>query len=342
MAVAAVLLAAGGALQEPAEARTVAVAPETTGDLPELGPALADASPGDTLLLAPGLYKGAHTLKSGVSLIGAAGPDSTILDADGGRYVLYGRSIGDSTLIAGLTLRNGRRDHPNSGGGGVYLYQSSPTIVNCVFHGHLGYLGPGVYANHRSDPIVAFCEFHDSEGYLGGAVAAYVDCDPLVYNNVIYDNAAVSGGAILALNSAPVIVGNTIVGNRASAAAGGTIYLDSSPALIESNVIAENEGSGVVFCLDDDRPPTIRGNLLWMNSADAERSRCPSYLGLDGNREGDPRFEDTERRALWRQAAPDDTSAAGAVPWDRRATPEVPAPLLERWRSWMAEMGRVD
>jgi len=320
--------------------RVVPVAQEETEALPGLPSALAAASPGDTLLLTPGVYRGTHTLVSGVSLIGRAGPDSTILDADGGRYVLYGRDIGDTTTIAGLTLRNGRRDHANSGGGGIYLYQSSPVILNCVFRDHLGYLGPGVYANHRSHPVIAYCLFHDNEGYLGGAIAAYVDCDPLIYNNVVHDNAAVSGGAILALNSAPVIVRNTIVANTASAAGGGAIYLDSSPALIEENVIALNEGSGAVFCIDDDRPPTVRGNAFWMNVGESERSRCPAFLGLEENHETDPLFVDLEGRTLWRQASPGDCSGArgaGAPPWDSLEPPDLPAGILEAWRTWREE-----
>ena len=286
-ALAAVLLliAGTGRLPESAQARSILVAPAPSEARPGLESALAAAVEGDTLLLEPGIYRGAYTLKSGVSLVGIAGPDSTILDADGGRYVLYGRDIGEGTTIAGLTLRNGRRDHPNSGGGGIYLYQSSPAVLDCVFHDHLGYLGPGVYANHRSNPLIAYCVFHDNEGYLGGAIAAYVDCDPLIYNNIIHDNTAVSGGAILALNSAPVIAENTIVANTASAAGGGAVYLDSSPALIEGNVIALSEGSGAVFCIDADRPATFRGNLLWKNTEGSERSRCPTFLGLDGNHE---------------------------------------------------------
>ena len=193
LAAAAALAAALILTHCPASARQVAVTPDGTGGQPALATSLEHAAAGDTLLLGPGLYLGTHTLVPGVSLVGAAGPDSTILDADGGRYVLYGRDIDDRTVIEGLTLQNGRRDHPNSGGGGIYLYQSSPIVVNCVFRDHLGYLGPGVYANHRSDPVIAYCVFHDIEGYLGGAIAAYVDCGPLIYSNVIFDNDAYYG-----------------------------------------------------------------------------------------------------------------------------------------------------
>lgn len=331
------LVAGAGPLAQSARGRSIVVGPPSSDARPGLAAALATATEGDTLLLEAGLYRGSHTLKPGVSLIGVAGPDSTVLDADGERYVLYGRDIDRTTVIAGLTLQNGRRDHPNSGGGGIYLYQSSPRIVNCVFRNHLGYLGPGVYANHRSHPLIAYCVFRENEGYLGGAIAAYVDCDLLIYNNVIHDNTAVSGGAILALNSAPVIVGNTIVANTASEAGGGAVYLDSSPALIEGNVIALCEGSGAVFCIDADRPATFRGNLLWRNSGESGRSKCPLSIGLDGNREGDPLFEDLDGRVLWpRPTPPGAPPAPGAGRWNPAQPPAVPPAVLEQWLAWRA------
>jgi hypothetical protein len=325
----------------PAPARTQAVGPAGREGAIDLDSALAEASAGDTILISPGLYPGTHRLKPRVSLIGVAGPDSTILDADGERYVLYGRNVTDGTTIAGLTLVNGRRDHPNSGGGGIYLYRSSPTIVNCVFHDHLGYLGPGVYANNGSHAIVAYCVFSNNEGYLGGAIAAYTNCDLLIYNNVIHDNTAVSGGAILAMSSSPMIARNTIVANSAADAAGGAIYLDSSPALIERNVIAVNEGSGAVFCLDADRPPTILGNLLWRNSGSSGLSACPGYIGADGNVETDPGFVDLAGRVLWRVDSPEsEEDDAGAVPWSRGGVATVPQSVVDRWREWRAEQGR--
>jgi hypothetical protein len=266
-----------------------------------------------------------------------AGPDSTVLDADGGRYVLQGMRLGEGVTISGLTLQNGKRDHANSGGGGIFLYESSPKIVNNVFRGHLGYLGPGVYTTHRSHPVVAFNVFHDNEGYLGGAVAAYVDCSPLIYNNVIFDNVAVSGGGILCLNSAPWILSNTIVANSSGEAGGSAIYLDSSPALIERNLMVGNTGSAAVFALDDDAPPTLKCNLLWENPGGSAGGACADFMGTNLNREGKPDFVDLEGRVLWHTYAGDENKpcykGAGAVSWSPTDAPEVPESVLRLWRA---------
>jgi len=318
----------------PAQARRVVVQPTPIAPAPGLDSALASAQPGDTILLRPGLYRGCYDLHRGVSIIGVAGPDSTILDAAGGEYVLSGRGLDSTTVIARLTLQNGRRSHANSGGGGIYLYESSPVILNNVFRDHLGYLGSGIYTNYGCRPVIAFNVLHDNEGYLGGAIAAYEGCAPLVYNNVIHDNRAVSGGAILCLNSAPVVLHNTMVGNVAKSKSGAGIYCDSSPALVEANVLAFNGEGGAVYWLDDDRPATLRRNLLWQNTAGDRGGACPEFVGRDGNRREDPGFPDLPARRLWRAPAAGGAPPAGAAAWDRRSIPSVPDSVLAAWRAW--------
>jgi hypothetical protein len=320
----------GGLNEGSATAALVDTFPSPVNPVYSLAARLHSAAPGDTLLLHPGTYRGTFTLRSGVSLMGIAGPDSTIFDAAGERYCLFGRGIDSTTTIAGLTLQNGRRPHANSGGGGIYLHQSSPRIINNVFRDHLGYLGPGVYTNYGCRPVIAFNVFRDNAGYLGGAISAYQDCAPLVYNNLIFDNSAVSGGGILALNSCPVIYGNTIVGNSASSGGGG-IYCDSSPALIAENILAHNLGEGAVFQLDDDAPATLRGNQIWENEGGSAGGVCPEYVGTDGNFRSQPHFLDQDRPGH----LPEEEMKAGAHLWLGDPLPDVPDSVLTLWRDWV-------
>jgi hypothetical protein len=329
----------------PATAARRSVAPDPVGRAEGLAAALAAAAPGDTLVLLPGTYRGSFNLRSGVSLLGAAGPDSTVLDADGERYVLVGRGLDSTTVVAGLTLQNGRRDHPNSGGGGIYLHRSSPVVVGNVFRGHLGYLGPGVYTNYDCAPVIAFNAFHDNEGYLGGAVAAYQDCAPLVYNNVMQRNRAVSGGGILCLKSAAVVLNNTLIDNRAEPGGGGAIYCDKSPALIAANVLVRNvdprPDGGAVYWLEAEPPAVLRDNLVWDNEGGAEGGACPAYVGRDGNCAEAAAFADTTGgipARLGRDASC--APQAGAAAWDPRRPPPVPETVLSAWRTWRREHGR--
>ena len=338
----AVVLAAGVAgLGRPVDARRVDVAPGDADAGDALGAALAVAQPGDTLFLAPGEYRGSHTVPHGVSLIGRAGPDSTILDAAGERWVLMGFELDRSSVLAGLTLRHGRRDHPNSSGGGLHLRGSSPYVVGNVFEDQLGYLGSGLYAYQGSRPVVAHNVFRRCEGYLGGAVAAYVDCDLLLWNNVFCDNVGVSGGAILCMQSAPVIVGNTIVANRAGAKGGSAIYTgDEAPALVERNVLVRNVGSPAVFCVDRQSHATLRANVLFENAGEAGGT-CPPFVGTDGNCVEDPGLGSTAHPESLFVKSREGSCApgAGAQPVaDTMAA--VPDPVLATWRAWVAAHAR--
>lgn len=341
----AVAAAVAGGWAPRAEARLVDVSPSLSDSVDALGAAFAVAQPGDTLMLGPGVYRGSHVVPHGVSLVGRAGPDSTILDAVGERWVLLGLDLDRTSVIAGLTLRHGRRAHANSGGGGLHLRGSSPLVVGNVFEDHLGYLGAGLWAFQGSRPIVAHNVFRRCEGHLGGAVSAYVDSDLLLWNNVFYDNVAVSGGAVLCMQSSPVIMGNTMLRNRADLAGGSAIYgADESRPLVEGNVLAFHRGSPAVVCLNADSVPTLRGNLLWENDGEVGGA-CPAFAEADGNCREDPGFPPSEPQGLRAQElrAPrrDGSCAprAGARAMTN-STSAIPDSVLETWRAWVAAHAR--
>ncbi len=320
-------------------ARVLDIAPAAHDSADALGTALGTAQPGDTLRLAPGTYRGSHTLVRGVSLVGRAGPDSTILDAAGSRWVLRGFDLDRTTTITGLTIRGGRRDHANSAGGGLHLRGSSPIVFGNVFEDHVGYLGGGIQVFQGSRPVVAYNVFRRCEGYLGGAVCAYLDADLLLYNNVFFDNESFSGGAVLAMRSAAVLIANTIVRNRCGTGGGSAIYLDDSPAWIARNVLAENRGSAAVYCLTTENLPFVRDNLI-ESEAGVAGGACPDFLGEDGNCSADVHLGKATLREVLdvaneRACAP----RAGARSWSG-TIPAVPPDILALWRDWVAEHAR--
>ena len=317
-------------------ARQILVYPSPGDSSTHLTRALSEAEPGDSLILYPGLYRGTFTLKNGVSLLGRSGPDSTLLDAAGGRYVLFGRGLDSTTVISGLTLQNGRRDHPNSGGGGIYLHRSSPVIINNVFRDHLGYFGAGVYCNYDSRPIVAFNVFYNNEGYLGGAIAAYQDCSPLYYNNIIYDNHGVSGGGILCMNSTAVILQNTIVGNTAQ---GGAIYCDSSPA-VDRGQRPGPQRPGRCDLLAGRRSP---GNNAQKSSLAKRRRKSRGYgrrvpwasMGTVAKIRGFEISMPVNSSACPRRARPAANRLPVPIDGIHTSLPEIPDSVLAVWQEWL-------
>jgi hypothetical protein len=319
----------------PAAGRRVTVAQDSAGAAPDLAAALVQATLGDTLMLAPGVYTGTWDLVPGVSLIGAAGPDSTVMDAGAAGYVLRGAGLGENVVISGLTIRNGRGEGMDAPGGGIFLTGSSPVITNNVFVGHIGHAGAAICAVEQSHPIIAFNVFHDNRAEVGGAICARDDSSPLIYNNLIYDNVAVMGGGIACLGSAPMIARNTVFSNRAGEPGGGAVYLDSSRALISDNVMAENQGMGAICCANESAP-SVRCNLMWKNSRGSAAGDCKDFIGVNLNRDGNPGFVSPEDRILWRRYAGDENKpcyeAAGASSWSPLDPPLVPESIITFWK----------
>ncbi|RLC46034.1 MAG: hypothetical protein DRH70_06310, partial [Candidatus Coatesbacteria bacterium] len=95
-------------------------------------------------------------MKSYVSLIGDS-PDKTILDAEGTTYhVIYCNGVNNLT-IEGFTITggkaHGRLSSPDSSGGGVYCYNSSPTVENNTITDNSAHYGGGICCQDSTPTI---------------------------------------------------------------------------------------------------------------------------------------------------------------------------------------------
>jgi len=202
-------------------------------DHPTIRAALLAATPGTTILVAPGTYQEnlIWPAVNGIRLVAEAGPNTTVLDGGGrGRVVKFGAGLTRATVLDGFTLQNGFE----SAGGGIYV-GSSPTISHNRIIGCVG-----------EDPVLN----------RGGGIYVAPGASPRIVLNVILgnrlDKATTSSGAgIYVANTAyPELIGNHVMNNvcRATGQAyGGGINLGltgtPAPTLV-SNVVADNEASG--------------------------------------------------------------------------------------------------
>lgn len=106
------------------------------------------ADPGDTVLLAPGLYTGVGnkdvSVAKQVTILGQAGAASTIIDCEGagrGFHFLLGSDA--LTTLQGVTVRGG-----NAANGGAVLQDpgASPNLVHCTFELCSAVQGGALYA----------------------------------------------------------------------------------------------------------------------------------------------------------------------------------------------------
>jgi len=196
------VLAASLALAALAAAQTTLMVPSPA--YPFINNAILAASPGDTVLVAPGSYTEAVDLFGrAITLKSSCGPGVTFLDGAGvlrPLRVICGEGL--NTIIEGFTIVNGS----TISGGGVWCLFSSPTIRNCIIKNNALFLPGGL-----------------NDGG-GGILLSF--SSPTFENCVITGNSSMQyGGGVLIRSSSPTFTNCTIAGNTASIMGDGVMVL---------------------------------------------------------------------------------------------------------------------
>jgi len=138
-------------------------------------------------------------------------------------------------------------------GGGMYNYDSSPTLNNCRFTENraqatnIGTSGGGM-CNYQSSAMLNKCNFSNNSADLGGAMCNY-ECSPIVTGCTFSGNKGGSGGGMTNCESNPILNGCTFVGNSAhgtgvsTTGGGGISNYDSNPKLTNCT-FSNNYGNG--------------------------------------------------------------------------------------------------
>lgn len=214
------LIVAAGA----ASAATIHVEADGSGNAPSIAAALANAAPGDTVLVGCGTYYESDlTLVSSVVLQSATGQANCVtIDAGGVGRVFYGSGLGSDTVIRGFTITGGSaQSEPYSGsGGGMFLE---------------GGQGPG--------PRVEACVFVDNTARNGAGLLSAFGSAPQLHECVFERNQAIRrGGGWYLFESNAQITECVFVGNR-SGEEGGGCFLNRSNPRVSSCVFEENDSA---------------------------------------------------------------------------------------------------
>ncbi|MEE8571739.1 MAG: choice-of-anchor D domain-containing protein, partial [Gemmatimonadota bacterium] len=195
------------------------------GDVPSIAAGIDSAAVGEVVLVAPGTYagednRGLNFQGKDIAVISAAGAESTIIDCgELDRAFEFVSNEGAAATVRGFKIVNGRADR----GGAIYMHDSSPTIMDCVFADNAaGAVGGGaIYCESGASPEIRGCTF--------------------------YDNASDSiGGAIRISFASPSISGCTIVRNGAPF--GGGVACNGSTFSIANSIIAFSTFGGAIDC----------------------------------------------------------------------------------------------
>ncbi len=262
----------------------------------QAGITAAVAANGDNVTVLTGTYSainfnGKNITVQSASWTNPAGVAATIINSPGGSpLVTFNHGENSGAVLQGFTITGGvwsGLDFPDLGTGGIYIYNSSPTIRNNVIaNNSTTDDGGGICILGFSSPVVVSNTISaNSAGVDGGGVFVYTAsgyCAPqLLLNSVISNSAGDNGGGFCpfesdaALAMSTSMVNNLIVANNAGDVGGGIFVGYQVQATINNDTIVGNmafnsygvgNGGGVGF-LYANLSGQIDSCLIYSNSA---------------------------------------------------------------------------
>jgi hypothetical protein len=217
-------------------------------DSPTIQGAIAIATDGDTILVAPGTYHETINYQGkAITIVSEAGPATTIIDGNqAGTVVIFNASEGRGSVLDGFTIQNGK----GLNGGGLYIRLSSPTIRRNIITNNFGEEGGGgIMMIANASPLIESNTISRNQGsccgpsggggiYIGGGGDS-----ALILNNLITENTTIAGnGGGISINGSgtTTIRGNIITNNVGFSVGGGIAMINHCDAIIVDNLIAGN------------------------------------------------------------------------------------------------------
>ncbi|MDM7993479.1 MAG: FlgD immunoglobulin-like domain containing protein [Candidatus Fermentibacter sp.] len=238
---------------------------------PTIQGAIDAASPGDSVMIAPGAYTASDTL-SGKSLhfIGEEGCLSTSLQSEGDTGpALYVCSPGQTVYLEGLTFTTNWS---------LRALSTSMSIEECSFSDR--YVGMTATTDFHSCPSVAIsgCLFENNEivdaNWTGGAAFRAEDCISVDVENCFFRSNRIDdrknglatpyGGAVFASGSGLEFTNCCFWQNRAGYSGyGSAVYVTESVAgFVNCTFSGQLVGNGMsIYC--DDSEVEVRNCILW-------------------------------------------------------------------------------
>lgn len=230
-------------------------------DYPTLQAAIDAASPGDTLWVSAGVYRGPFTLKKPLILFADAGPEETILEGGDSVRVLHVEGVNGGGII-GFGIRGGKA----VAGGGIYalrdtsfsidfctftknwesavaFWQSSGVkVADCRFTENVG---SGLQF-HQTTGFILRCEFNRNKGIGGGGL--FLERSELLAplrGSRFEDNRAekAPGGAVLADSSRVTFANCTFLRNSSAVAGGAVAAINRAFVSVSRCEVTENRAA---------------------------------------------------------------------------------------------------
>lgn len=231
---------------------------------------------------------------------------NTIIDPNKAGRGFYFHSGEDANcVISGLTIRNG---YTGGKGGGIFCYNSSPTIANCVIsRNYAGMYGGAMFCQSSSSQFISCIITSNTARWDGGALECWEGMPEFV-NCIIADNNSLggNGGGIDCYSNGDVLLTNcTLTKNYANS--GGAVYSWASNVVVNNSIVWANEaddGSQVAITTGSVSISysDVQGDWPGTSNIDAD----PCFASFDPN--GDPNMWDFHLQSAYGRWDPNNQS----------------------------------
>jgi hypothetical protein len=241
-------------------------------DFPSIQYAIDAAVDGDEIIVAPGTYTSTEDevidmRGKEIWLHSSAGAEVTIIDGEETRRGIYCHN-GETpnTIIEGFTIFNGS-DSLHANGGGMHNWQTSPTLMNCIFTNNTAEgTGGGMY-NYESSPALTNCTFTNNTANAGGGMFNQTLSNITLTNCKFTDNHADNGGGMYNYSGSQTLTNCTFENNTANDSGGGMHNWSNSPTLTNCTFTDNNAGNGGGGMFNWYSNPTLTDCTLAGNNA---------------------------------------------------------------------------
>lgn len=172
-------------------------------------------------------------------------------------------------------------------GGGVYMTQSSPTLIHCTIQDNVAdYDGGGVTCHYGCSPRLTDCTIENNSaiGDAGGMLF-HTNCNPVVTRCSVRSNTATGtagGGGVFNAQSTVTMNNCTVFGNRATSGDGGGVETRNGGSTYLDNCVVWNNAAQI--------GPQVH---LFDGTCSVTYSDIQGDYTGTGNIDADPLFVDT-------------------------------------------------
>ncbi|WP_183192950.1 immunoglobulin-like domain-containing protein [Brevibacillus nitrificans] len=174
--------------------------------------------------------------------------------SDNAYHIFHNRNIDQTAKLDGVTVTGGNASGYyvyDQDGGGMYNYQSSPTLQHVTFVGNTAKRQGGGMANSNdSSPDLTYVVMENNKAQIGGGMHNEDNSSPILRNGRVTRNTSeYYGGGINNYKSNPALTDVAISENEAGSLGGGMYNFGSSPILTRVEIKqnrANTSGGGVV------------------------------------------------------------------------------------------------